>query len=212
MTWLALTASAVLAAFAALVVTRGGWRGLAWLALGALTFLALVALGAGMPLGSASRWLALGVIGSGLVAISLIDWKTKQVPRELSWSWLVAGAVVALIRFAQVQDVSASAYWVGLYALWQANILGGGDAKLLMGAFGLWSDPALALLVAGVTLARGLGFMLWHYRRRAVARLAQVTSELVSVGVGAAPPVWVAATWGYALAVGLYLIVKSLVC
>ncbi len=239
--------SAPLVALAAFAVWRGGWRTLASFAVGAITFAALLALNgttAGVAGGivdsalrsgvydpAVSRGVARAIVALALVAMSVVDARTRRVPREFSWAWLAAGIVASATRFVQVQDLSAVAYWVGFYALWQAGILGGGDAKLLMGAFGLWPDPTLLWFVAGVTLVRGLAWVIWRYRGQAVARLAHVTAELATAGAGFAPPggtpresagsttpqggtppirATFAATWAYALAVGLYLIVATL--
>ena len=207
--WLSWTAP--LAALLALVVWRDGEHRLALFAGGALTFAALLILTAPTTYRHSPDALAAKAIAlAALALMSVVDAKTRLVPREFSWAWLLAGGVTAGTRFVQVQDVSVAPYWLGFFALWQVGILGGGDAKLLLGAFGLWPDPALLWFVVGVTLARGLVFVAWRYRGQAVRRLAQVTAELAGQGFGvasAAAPIQAtfAATWAYALAVGLYV-------
>ncbi len=198
-----LTWTAPLVALVALLVWRDGDHRLARFAGGALTFAALLALGIVTPNLVAAKV----AITLALVAMSVVDARTRLVPPEFSGAWLAAGFVVAVARFVQVQDLSAVPYWVGFFALWQAGILGGGDAKLLMGAFGLWPDPALLGCVGGVTLIRGLGWVMWRYRGRAAQHIAQVTAELAGHGLSVSPPIQAtfAATWAYALAVGVYL-------
>ncbi len=218
-----LTWTAPLVALVALLVWRDGDHRLARFAGGALTFATLLAfvdpaLSGGMGLTASDVVAAKMIATLALVAMSVVDARTRLVPPEFSGAWLAAGFVVAVARFVQVQDLSAVPYWVGFFALWQAGILGGGDAKLLMGAFGLWPDSALLGCVVGVTLIRGLGWVMWRYictcgdrrcrcRGRAAQRLAQVTTELVMAGAGSTPPIQAtfAATWAYALAVGVYL-------
>ena len=42
--------------------------------------------------------------------------------------------------------------WVVIFFLWQANVVGGGDAKLLMGLFALFPEPLFLLVFAAVGL------------------------------------------------------------
>jgi Flp pilus assembly protein protease CpaA len=190
-----------LVALAALAAWGGGWSRVARLLGGLVTFASLLALsGEGETL---AQLTAKGILFAALAVGAVVDWQTRQVPRELSWAWLLAGLVVAGARFVQVQDTRAIPYGVGVYALWQAGILGGGDAKLLLGAFGLWPEPMLLACIVAITLARGLVFVAWRYRDRAARHLAQVTLDLARGATRPAPTH--AATWAYALALGLYL-------
>ena len=44
------------------------------------------------------------------------------------------------------------AVWVVLFLVWKVNIVGGGDAKLLMGLFTLFPTDKFALLFGGIAL------------------------------------------------------------
>ncbi len=44
-------------------------------------------------------------------------------------------------------------------------MIGAGDAKLLMGLFGLWPDVKLAYVVAAMILVTGIPYLIWKYRR-----------------------------------------------
>ena len=53
-----------------------------------------------------------------------------------------------------------------LYALERTRFMGGGDAKLLMGLFGLFPDVQLAWFVAVSILVTGLPYLAYKYRHQ----------------------------------------------
>ena len=97
-----------------------------------------------------------------LTWISLVDLRTHRVPNWITYPVMLVG-VVRAIAFA---DASAVLYWALFFSLWQIRFMGGGDAKLLMGFFGLFPDFRLAWLMAVSILVTGLPFLLFKYRHQ----------------------------------------------
>jgi Flp pilus assembly protein protease CpaA len=71
---------------------------------------------------------------------------------------------------------------VALYLLWRSNVVGGGDAKLMMGLFALFPEPQFLLLFAVVGLAVRMPFMLRKYWRRKPSDLLAGASERLRTG------------------------------
>ena len=72
--------------------------------------------------------------------------------------------------------------WAALYLLWRSNVVGGGDAKLLMGLFALFLEPQFLLLFAVVGLVARIPFMLRKYWRRRPSELLASASERLRMG------------------------------
>lgn len=96
------------------------------------------------------------------VAISVKDLQQERIPNLLTYALMLAGVIRAVI----MHDPSFLAYWAVLWLAWSANFMGAGDAKLLMGLFGLWPDMRLAYVIAGSILLTGLPYLIFKYRRR----------------------------------------------
>ena len=204
---------------------------------GAATFAALLILGTASSFGLA--WnatvtlLAKGTLCATLARMAMCDWHTLRIPRELSWAMFGTGLSLAAARLFVDTDTRALPFWIGLDLVWQMRWLGGGDAKVLMGAFGVWPEPVLLGLVAGAMFARGVVFYAWRESRRYFKCLAPKGSlasprsrpagrrgvfakesrvlerdgtELTrGLTLPKAEPTS-AATWAYALAISIYMI------
>ncbi len=92
--------------------------------------------------------------------ISLMDFRIHRVPNWVTYPMMLAGVGRAL-AFA---DGTMLVYWVVILSLWQVHFIGGGDAKLLMGFFGIFPDFQLAQLMAASILVTGLPYLAFKYR------------------------------------------------
>lgn len=107
------------------------------------------------------------------------------------------------------QDPTFIPFWIGIFLLWSINIYGGGDAKLLMGLFGLYPDLRLLWITSAVLLTVGVPVLILKYARTSprlivsglAARLASgallPSDEELNRGVPFA--------FAYCLAGGIYL-------
>jgi len=82
------------------------------------------------------------VLTCWLVAAAVWDWRRGIIP---NWLTLPVMLAVGGMRLYQGQP-QVLAIWVVLYLIWRMNIMGGGDAKLLMGLFALFPTYEFALL------------------------------------------------------------------
>jgi len=94
--------------------------------------------------------------------ISVNDFKTRRVPNAVTYPLMLVGAVRAIF----FGDGIFLLYWVVFFTLWTTRFMGGGDAKLLMGLFGLFPDFQLAWFVAASVLVTGLPYLAYKYRQQ----------------------------------------------
>ena len=94
--------------------------------------------------------------------ISINDFKTRRVPNAVTYPLMVVG----ILRAIAFRDGIFPLYWVVFFTLWTTRFMGGGDAKLLMGLFGLFPDFQLAWLVALSILVTGLPYLAYKYRHQ----------------------------------------------
>jgi Flp pilus assembly protein protease CpaA len=94
--------------------------------------------------------------------ISINDFKTRSVPNMVTYPLMAVG----IVRAISFRDGIFLVYWVVFFALWTAHFMGGGDAKLLMGLFGLFPEFQLAWLVGASILVTGLPYLAYKYRRQ----------------------------------------------
>lgn len=87
-----------------------------------------------------------------LIVAAVYDFRTQRVP-----NWLTVPPLVAILGWRVVHlEFVFLLYWAGCLAIWLLNGIGGGDAKLLMGMFGIFPRLELLylfLIFAGVSLA-----------------------------------------------------------
>jgi len=96
------------------------------------------------------------------VGISANDFRTRRVPNWVTYPLMLAGVARAFAH----GDGTFLLYWAALFSLWQTHFIGGGDAKLLMGFFGLFPDFQFAWITALSVLFTGIPYLLYKYRRR----------------------------------------------
>jgi Flp pilus assembly protein protease CpaA len=94
------------------------------------------------------------------VQISVNDFKTRLVPNTITYPLMLIG----IVRAIAFRDGIFLLYWAVLFALWTVRFMGGGDAKLLMGLFGLYPDFQLVWFVAASILVTGLPYLAYKYR------------------------------------------------
>lgn len=113
-----------------------------------------------IPVEVSSRIAFVG-IAALFVQISVNDFKTRLVPNTITYPLMLIG----LVRAFAFRDGIFLLYWAVLFALWTVRFMGGGDAKLLMGLFGLYPDFQLVWFVAASILVTGLPYLAFKYRR-----------------------------------------------
>jgi len=106
--------------------------------------------------------LALGGMLVLFIWISINDFKTRRVPNTVTYPLMAVG----VIRAIAFRDGIFLLYWAVFFTLWAAHFMGGGDAKLLMGLFGLFPNVQLAWWVALSILVTGLPYLAYKYRRQ----------------------------------------------
>ena len=99
-------------------------------------------------------------IAALFVQISVNDFKTRLVPNSITYPLMLIG----IVRAIAYRDGTFLLYWAVLFALWTVRFMGGGDAKLLMGLFGLYPDFQLVWFVAVSILVTGLPYLAFKYR------------------------------------------------
>jgi len=96
------------------------------------------------------------------VWISLVDFRIHRVPNWITYPLMLAGVARAIA----LVDATFLIYWAVLFSLWQVRFMGGGDAKLLMGFFGLFPDFQLAWVTAVSILITGIPYLIFKYRHQ----------------------------------------------
>ncbi len=79
---------------------------------------------------------------------------------------------MSVVRSIIERDASILFFWSVIFLLWSLHFYGGGDAKLLMGLFGLMPDIRLLWIVSIVLVVTGIPFLAhkyWHTPPRALA-------------------------------------------
>jgi Flp pilus assembly protein protease CpaA len=100
-------------------------------------------------------------IAALFVQISVNDFRTRLVPNAITYPLMLIG----IMRAIAFRDGIFLLYWAVFFALWTVRFMGGGDAKLLMGLFGLYPDFQLVWFVAASILVTGLPYLAYKYRR-----------------------------------------------
>ena len=110
-----------------------------------------------------------------LVAVAVWDWRRAIIPNWLTLPVMLATGGVRLYQ----GHLHVLAIWVLLYLIWRMNIVGGGDAKLLMGLFALFPTYEFALLFAVLLLAVYVPMIIArHWGKRPIDLAAAVLDRI----------------------------------
>ncbi|MGD9029279.1 MAG: A24 family peptidase [Anaerolineae bacterium] len=101
------------------------------------------------------------LITAWLVAVAAWDWRTGRIPNWLSLPMMAVAGGVQLYQGRWIIPV----IWALLYLIWRVHIIGGGDAKLLMGLFALFPTQQFALVFGVVTLAVSVPLVVMRHWR-----------------------------------------------
>jgi Flp pilus assembly protein protease CpaA len=113
-----------------------------------------------------------------LVAVAVWDWRRGIIP---NWLTLPVMLAVGGVRLYQGQWL-VLAIWVLLYVIWRLNIMGGGDAKLLMGLFALFPTYEFALLFSVLVLITLMPAMIVRHWGKRPSDLAAALLDRVTQG------------------------------
>jgi len=117
-------------------------------------------------------------LSAWLIAIAVWDARTARIPNWLTFPVMLAAGVWRLYQQAWI----ILPIWVLLYVIWRVNIVGGGDAKLLMGLFALFPTYEFAFLFAVVVLVVSLPLLYRKHWWRRPAQMAQGVAQRISSG------------------------------
>lgn len=137
-----------------------------------------------------------GVLIALLVVAAWIDWRTMRIPNWLTVGGMCWGALWNAASGVTVLDgvlMSLGGLGVGLalfMPLWLIKAMGAGDVKLMamVGAFLGGMGTVGAVIVVG--LVGGISVLIVAISRRAMARLASNTRDLVTSLVIPGLPLW----------------------
>jgi Flp pilus assembly protein protease CpaA len=158
-----------------------------------------------LPIGVAPYSVALSVVLVLLAWLAYRDQRTRQVPNWAVYALMLA----ALARAAMLREPVFLLFWGALWLAWSARVFGGGDAKLLMGLFGLFPNAQMLATFVGGVLVTGIPQVLWKYRGQwlSATRRAgwRIMSRQILPGVEELETQGRAGTWRYALIGAAYL-------
>ena len=117
-------------------------------------------------------------ITAWLGAVAVWDWRTALIP---NWLTLPVMAVAGGLRLYQGRWYLLF-IWALLYLIWRVNILGGGDAKFLMGLFALFPTYEFALLFCTMVLAISIPLLVVRHWGKRPAELLQAAIGRVAAG------------------------------
>jgi len=117
-------------------------------------------------------------LSAWLITIAVWDMRTARIPNWLTFSVMLAAGAWRL--YHQIWLILP--IWILIYMIWRVNIIGGGDAKLLMGIFALFPTFDFAFLFAVVVLVVSLPLLYRKHWWRRPAQMAQGVAERVSSG------------------------------
>lgn len=119
------------------------------------------------------------VVKSALTAwmITVVVWdrRTSIIPNWLTLPVMLAAGGTRLYQ----GYLHVLAIWVLLYLVWRVNIVGGGDAKLLMGLFALFPTLEFILLFSILVLAVSVPMIIArHWGKRPIDLAAAVANRI----------------------------------
>ncbi len=109
--------------------------------------------------------------------LAVSDLRTRHVPNILTYPIMAA----AVVRAVWLGDPTFAIFWCVLWLLWAAHVFGGGDAKMLMGLFGLFPDMRMAWVVSLSVLVTGIPYLAYKHRR-SLSSLQALRTAVRSIG------------------------------
>ena len=113
-----------------------------------------------------------------LVAVAAWDWRRALIPNWLTLPVMLAAGGVRLYQ----GHLYVLVLWVLLYLIWRVNIVGGGDAKLLMGLFALFPTYEFALLFSILMLAVSVPLIIARHWGKRPSDLAAAVTDRIGQG------------------------------
>lgn len=113
-----------------------------------------------------------------LVATSVWDIRTARIPNWLTLPMMLTAGAWRL--YQQVWIILP--VWVLIYMIWRVNVIGGGDAKLLMGLFALFPTFEFVFPFSVVVLIVSLPLLFRRHWWRRPAEMAQGVAQRISSG------------------------------
>jgi Flp pilus assembly protein protease CpaA len=110
-----------------------------------------------------------------LIAVAVWDWRRAIIPNGLTLPLMLAAGGVRLYQ----RQLHVLVIWALLYLIWRVNIVGGGDAKLLMGLFALFPTFEFALLFSVLVLVISLPLLIARHWGKRPADLAAAFAERI---------------------------------
>ena len=119
--------------------------------------------------------LAKVLVSSWLGVVAVWDWRSGLIP---NWLTLPVAVVVGAVHLYRGRWYVVL-IWLVLFLIWRVHIIGGGDAKFLMGLFALFPTQQFALLFGTMVLAVSIPLMvLKHWSSDPVKILESIAKTL----------------------------------
>lgn len=113
-----------------------------------------------------------------LVAVAVWDWRRAIIP-----NWLTLPVMLAAGGWRLYQGRwYVLLVWGLLYLIWRVNIVGGGDAKLLMGLFALFPTYEFALLFSVLVVAASVPMIIARHWGKGPTKLAGAILDRIRRG------------------------------
>ena len=127
---------------------------------------------------STSTFLLLKILVSfWLGTVAVWDWRTGLIPNWMTLP-VAAGAGGVQVYLGRWYVILI---WILLFLIWRVHIIGGGDAKFLMGLFALFPTQQFALLFGVVVLVVSIPLMLLkHWSGEPLGMLRSIADTLTS--------------------------------
>lgn len=123
-------------------------------------------------------WILKTTINFWLITVAIWDVRRRKIPNWLTLPVMLAAGGYRLYE----KHWSLLIAWVILFTLWEMHIIGGGDAKLLMGLYALFPDRSFTLMLAVSVLITSVPYLIAKYRGHSLASLLKGATNRVRTG------------------------------
>ena len=94
-----------------------------------------------------------------LISISINDFRRRTVSPLITTPWMLIGIGRAVVE----RNPMFMLFWIAIFLMWTLHFYGGGDAKLMMGLFGVFPDLRLVWITCGVLIMTGAPVLALKY-------------------------------------------------